>query len=218
MIVPKVCEIEGVSGVGKTTLVNELKDRYGSQIEYYAFPTDRTILLKKPTVPDFLNLIAYHSMFVKDFVDNQYKIERAMDKGKLVIIDRYITSCLVYMFDDMIKYSFTFMQSVIPIGKTLDQIFLSPDAADIVLLQNLMNTFFNGEFMKALSLTKLHQPDRTIFMYHPNPPTKELKILQALYGTYLLRMRVDNLVRIRGLMPDTTETVLKRLKMLGCLL
>lgn len=97
--------IEGIDGAGKTTQVNELKKR----LENFGF---KTVVLKEPTqsefgeiikkmtlhnIDHFRNPIKESKWFIEDRkIDVKKNIKPNLDKGNVVIMDRYYYSNMAY--------------------------------------------------------------------------------------------------------------------------
>ena len=105
----KLIVIEGVSdGVGKTTQVKELYNKLikeGNEVVYYHFPSYGSVgaslveeyLKGNLDKRDDIGPYAISSFFAMDrFYAYHNELKDALDSGKIVLLDRYTTSNLIY--------------------------------------------------------------------------------------------------------------------------
>ena len=105
----KLIVIEGVSdGVGKTTQVKELYNKLikeGNEVVYYHFPSYGSVgaslveeyLKGNLGKRDDIGPYAISSFFAMDrFYAYHNELKDALDSGKIVLLDRYTTSNLIY--------------------------------------------------------------------------------------------------------------------------
>jgi len=91
--------VEGISGVGKTTLCNTLATR--PWVSKYTFPSKEKfgMLVRdeiKPNTPSTLNPDALTLAFALHRYDLKEKIIADMNRGQVVVCDRYTASGYVY--------------------------------------------------------------------------------------------------------------------------
>lgn len=90
--------LEGADASGKSTLINQLKEKYG--FSSFAFPTPKYQDKLKSLSTQHLNsegtLIYYHTIFEMDFLEHYETLRSLMKKGKHVLLDRYFISNLAY--------------------------------------------------------------------------------------------------------------------------
>ena len=93
--------VEGVDGCGKTTLINNIKEKFGNDIYYFREPGStpagdkiREILLddtiKTNELTDMMLYTASRCELYKNY------LEELLEKNKIIILDRSVISTLVY--------------------------------------------------------------------------------------------------------------------------
>jgi dTMP kinase len=106
----KFIVIDGPNGVGKTTVINSLKKRLlQKNLDFIVTkePTDSTIgnFIRENQNSYYANTLA--ALVAADRYDHIEKlIQPNLDKGKIVISDRYLASSLVYQVLDGLDYEF----------------------------------------------------------------------------------------------------------------
>jgi thymidylate kinase len=87
---------EGINDALKTTIIDQLLQKYPDKIRTFTFPTPR---YKEILSPSFDNtpekLVFKHSLIENDFMENKSKILKESRKN-LVILNRYYLSNIVY--------------------------------------------------------------------------------------------------------------------------
>ena len=89
----KLIIIEGGENVGKTTLVNKLKEKYGDRIHYAKFPSSELMDLYKNVVTMDDDSVTKTFDFIVDLITEEYEELKNKD---IVLIDRFHLSTLVY--------------------------------------------------------------------------------------------------------------------------
>lgn len=92
--------IDGVDGTGKATqtaLLVERCKREGREVETISFPQYRTpsaALVEKYLAGEYGDLNAYQAsvLFAADRFDASFRIRQAIEQGRIVIADRYVSS------------------------------------------------------------------------------------------------------------------------------
>ncbi len=100
----KIIAIEGIRGTGKSTLLNQLYDKYQGQFQRRHFPTYTTITRLKSIgfdMTDINQVIAYNMNFVADFMSFKRELENPRYKNMTFILDRYILSNLAHFAYDV---------------------------------------------------------------------------------------------------------------------
>ena len=88
---------EGIDGCGKETQIKLLREKFGSELIVFKYPTRNT-----PELNDYLEKkIEIESkelfnLFLKDIMVEQEKIRAALQMKKFVVLDRYIFSTIAY--------------------------------------------------------------------------------------------------------------------------
>jgi hypothetical protein len=178
--------IEGDDGVGKTTLIAKLKQKYPDRIEVMAFPSAE--IKKSIPIPggviqwdDVELAFEYHSLFMDDFIENQEKIFK-LRKGNrtLLLIDRYFLSNFVHLCGDMLLYQSQFDNSLKAMNEVLSKVW---------------------EITTPL-YTELEQPDLWIDLYS----SEKKSAIQILFDQ-VFKNSPENTVHVKALQPDTFDNV-----------
>lgn len=102
---------EGVDGMGKTAVIQQLMKKYPNKFDSLAFPTavfkheinDEVIT---PISPNTIStIIHYHTAFEIDFMVHIRELERRSKKGPL-LLDRYFISNMAYAEINFIKHGY----------------------------------------------------------------------------------------------------------------
>lgn len=99
-----IIALEGVRGTGKSTLWNQIKEKYPDDIECFKFPSNMAKECLKDHKYDMANIedvISYNMFFVNDFITSIDHIYAAYEDQKLVVMDRYILSNLAHFKYDV---------------------------------------------------------------------------------------------------------------------
>lgn len=92
----KLVVVDGVDGVGKTVQIDLLKEKK-SDIVVFKYPTRNYSLLA-----DYLEKkisfepLALFLLFLSDIANEQRKVKKALEEGKMAILDRYVFSTIAY--------------------------------------------------------------------------------------------------------------------------
>lgn len=104
----KIIAVEGVDGAGKTTQAKALVKRLnkeGFSAAYTKEPTDEVVgqfIREKVLSGDVkMNPIALQYLFNADRVMHMEKIEKLLEKGMIIVMDRYFWSAVAYAMADM---------------------------------------------------------------------------------------------------------------------
>lgn len=100
-----IVAIVGVDNVGKTTLINKLKEKY--DIDTFAFPTPKLrkeLESLKIDYTDIYSILNYHMRFQLDFSEQQALIKEYKNNNKLLILDRYIYCSLAYLRQAVLRH------------------------------------------------------------------------------------------------------------------
>jgi deoxyadenosine/deoxycytidine kinase len=177
--------IEGDDGMGKTSLIAKLKQKYPDSIEVMAFPSEKlkkAIQIPGGVIPwdDIELAFEYHLLFMDDFIENQEKIFKLRKGNRLVLIDRYFLSNFVYLCGDMLLYQSQFDNSLKAMNEVLSKIW---------------------EITTPL-YTELEQPDLWIDLY-----SSEKKSATQILFDQVFKNSPENTVHIKALQPDTFDKV-----------
>lgn len=169
--------LEGDDGTGKTTVIQRLKEKY-PHIESLAFPTQE--LKEKIPTPDVTRVwdtldqvFRYHIAFMYDFNRNQERIYNLLKEKKVVLLDRYYISNLVYLLYDVARtgiknYGFTIRE----VNETYAE------------LWPILKSYYD----------QLEDTDLIIWL------DKDDTLISMLYGKVL--EEIDNAVKIKALRPE----------------
>lgn len=100
-----VVAIIGVDEAGKTTLIEQLKEKY--DLDVLAFPTPRLrAALAELTIDytDIHSILNYHMRFQLDFLQQSDLIGEYILDDRLLILDRFIYCSLAYLRHAVLKY------------------------------------------------------------------------------------------------------------------
>jgi dTMP kinase len=88
--------IEGIDGTGKGTQMDLLKKRFANAV-FVKYPTEKFDILTRYLEKKVeISKKALFLTFLADIEDDQKRIRRLLDEGKLVIMDRYALSTIAY--------------------------------------------------------------------------------------------------------------------------
>lgn len=195
----RLVNIEGIDGVGKSTVIKALKEKYPS-IHVIAFPTQRlrdTSKEHEHKFETFGDLFAYHYQFLEDFASEQERLYNLVQSNTLVLIDRYYLSNYVYLLADVIKH----LNSIGSLYKD------SFNEISIELTPSLI------EFYK-----ELEDPSLIIYLEKPKVNGGRFEsIVNLFYSLTLEKMDDNDYVKIKGLQEDTISNIEKILKDRGYL-
>lgn len=91
---------EGFDGLGKTTLISQLMNKYPLQLYTMPFPSDPRLYDYSHDIEKLDDLLEYHTRFLYDFIKKQDEIQEQLDMGKTVLLDRYFYSNFAYLVHD----------------------------------------------------------------------------------------------------------------------
>lgn len=105
--------VESVDGIGKTTIINQLVEKYPERFSKYSFPTsifksivdeelDLDLNIQTNTIS---RLIHYHTAFEIDFMEHIEHLDKLSRKGVL-LLDRYYMSNIVYAAANFKKHGY----------------------------------------------------------------------------------------------------------------
>lgn len=92
--------IEGFDGMGKSTVISQLMNKYPLQLYTTPFPSDPRLYDYSHDIQSLDGLFEYHTRFLYDFIKRQDDIQKQLDNGKTVLLDRYFHSNFAYMMYD----------------------------------------------------------------------------------------------------------------------
>lgn len=170
--------LEGIDGLGKTTLINQLKEKYPDKIDTFSFPTEQAreelchVQTGKYTNQDnipytTIDLILKAIIYEVDFLNNEETIKSYLEYGnknseKTLILDRWYLSNVAYT-----KY-----------------LFESP---------MLFPTYFKNFFKIIANQYRRLEPTYTILLQSDNPIVKDDSILPE---THLLKIQENYIKRL----------------------
>ncbi len=106
----KLIAIEGIDGAGKTTQAKELVKRLnkaGNNAAYSKEPTDDVIgtFIREKILSGQVTMspLALQYLFNADRVMHMEKIEKLLEKGMIIVMDRYFWSSVAYGMSDLQK-------------------------------------------------------------------------------------------------------------------
>lgn len=99
-----IIALEGLRGVGKSTLWSQLSEKYPDDIVSFKFPTKVAkyrLSEHKYDMTKLGDVIAYNMIFIEDFISTVDDFYKELQDNKITIIDRYILSNLAHFKYDM---------------------------------------------------------------------------------------------------------------------
>ena len=175
---------ESCDGAGKTTLINQLKEKHG--FSSFAFPTPHCIdkLKSFKVLNTESTLTYYHMIFEMDFATNLEHLESLIKKGKHVLLDRYFISNLAYA---SINFQYKYHLSASKFLSVLHSI-------DHQIIPDLV------------IFLRLRDPHH----FKPKPDSlftqKELQILQSRYSDILTMLQEQGKIKDYAEIPILSET------------
>lgn len=169
--------LEGIDGIGKTTLINQLVKKH-PHLNSMAFPTtvfkqeiDDEVLVT-PVSPNIIStLIHYHTAFELDFMQNDYVIAKAMENRPL-LLDRYFLSNWAYAEMNFKKHGYENH----PFISLLHKIEHSHVPSLVI-------------FLKALDVNEFPPKEDSHFTI------EELSEIQKNYEKYLYGLRINSYIK-----------------------
>lgn len=106
---------EGIDGIGKTAVIEQLIKKYPDKFDSLAFPTDvfkneindEVVITPVVSTSNTIStLIHYHTAFEIDFMVNTLELKNRSKKARHLLVDRYFMSNRVYAEINFIKHGY----------------------------------------------------------------------------------------------------------------